>query len=38
MLGAIYTKGDNSMLGGEVLAEVDPLQFAPYGFLKWDIK
>ncbi|MBW1897533.1 MAG: acetoacetate decarboxylase family protein [Deltaproteobacteria bacterium] len=38
MLGAIYTKGDNSMLGGEVVAEVDAIQFAPYGFLKWDMK
>ncbi len=38
MLGALYTKGDNSMLGGKVVAEVDPMQFAPYAFLKWDMK
>jgi len=38
MLGAIYTKGDNSMLAGTVLAEVDPMQFAPYAFLKWDLR
>jgi acetoacetate decarboxylase len=37
-LGALYTKGDNSMLGGKVVAEVDLMQFAPYGFLKWDMK
>jgi acetoacetate decarboxylase len=38
MLGAMYTKGDNSMLGGKVIAEVDFMQFAPYAFLKWDMK
>lgn len=37
-LGAMYTKGDNSMLGGRVVAEVDPIRFAPYAFLKWDMK
>ena len=30
--------GDNSMLGGKVVAEVDPMAFAPYAFLKWDMK
>lgn len=38
MLGALYTVGDNSMLGGKVLAEVDLMQFAPFAFLKWDMK
>ena len=38
MLGAVYTRGDNSMLGGKVVAEVQPLEFAPYAFLKWDMK
>jgi acetoacetate decarboxylase len=38
MLGALYTKGDNSMLAGKVVAEVDFMQFAPYAFLKWDMK
>jgi len=38
MLGAVYTVGDNSMLGGKAVAEVDFLQFAPYAFLKWDMK
>ena len=37
MLGAIYTVGDNTMLKGKVMAEVDPLEFAPYAFLKWDM-
>lgn len=38
MLGAVYTRGDNSMLGGRVVAEADFMQFAPYAFLKWDMK
>jgi acetoacetate decarboxylase len=38
MLGALYTRGDNSMLGGRVVAEADIMQFAPYAFLKWDMK
>ncbi len=36
MLGAVYTKGDNTMLPGKVVAEADPVQFAPYSFLRWD--
>ena len=38
MLGAIYTVGDNSMLNGKVVAQGDFMQFAPYAFLKWDMK
>ena len=38
ILGALYTKGDNSMLAGKVVAEVELMQFAPYAFLKWDMK
>ena len=38
VLGAMYSVGDNSMLGGKVVAEVDLMQFAPYAFLKWDMK
>jgi len=38
MLGAMYTKGDNSMLGGKVVAEVGMMEFAQYAFLKWDMK
>jgi len=37
-LGAIYTVGDNTMLAGKTVAEVNPMQFAPYAFLKWDMK
>jgi len=37
-LGAIYTVGDNSMLPGKTVAEVNPMEFAPYAFLKWDMK
>lgn len=37
LLGAIYTIGNNSMRKGKVVAEVDPMGFAPYAFLKWDL-
>jgi acetoacetate decarboxylase len=36
MLGAVYTKGNNTMLRGKVVAQVDPVAFLPYIFLKWD--
>ncbi len=38
ILGALYTVGDNSMLRGKSVAEVGFMEFAPYVFLKWDIK
>ncbi len=38
MLGGMYTKGDNSMLGGKVVAVADMIQFLPHAFLKWDMK
>jgi acetoacetate decarboxylase len=38
MLGALYTVGDNSMLRGKSVAEVGLVEFAPYAFLKWDMK
>ena len=38
VLGAFYSVGDNFMLKGTVVAEVDFLKFAPYAFLKWDMK
>jgi acetoacetate decarboxylase len=38
VLGAVRTVGDNSMKSGAVVAEVDPIEFAPYAFLKWDMK
>jgi acetoacetate decarboxylase len=37
-LGAVYTVGDNSMLPGKTVAEANPMEFAPYAFLKWDMK
>lgn len=37
MLGGIYSVGDNTMLGGKVVAEVGLMEFAPYAFLKWDM-
>jgi len=36
MLGGFYSIGDNSMLRGKIVAEVDPIEFAPYAFLKWE--
>ncbi len=36
VLGAVYTVGDNKMLPGTVVAEVDPMSFAPYAFMKLD--
>jgi len=38
ILGALYTIGDNSMLGGKIVAEVGSMEFTPYAFLKWDMK
>jgi len=38
VLGAVYTVGDNSMKSGAVVAEQGPMEFAPYAFLKWDMK
>jgi acetoacetate decarboxylase len=36
VLGAVYTVGDNTMLPGQVVAETDPLAFAPYAMMKVD--
>jgi hypothetical protein len=36
VLGAIYTVGDNTMLTGSVVAEVDQTEFGPYAFMKID--
>ena len=36
MLGAVYTVGNNTMLKGDVVAEVEPMAFSPYSLLKWD--
>ncbi|MBD3354005.1 MAG: acetoacetate decarboxylase [Candidatus Lokiarchaeota archaeon] len=35
-MGAIYVKSNNTMLRGEVVAELDSEEFIPYSFLKWD--
>lgn len=36
VLGALYLKTDNTMLPGEVVAEVNPDEFLPYSYIKWD--
>ena len=36
VLGAIYTVGDNTMLPGSVVAEVNQTEFTPYAFMKLD--
>jgi acetoacetate decarboxylase len=36
VLGAVYMHTNNTMRRGKVVAEVDPVAFAPYAFLKWD--
>ncbi|MCU0579326.1 MAG: hypothetical protein MUF69_07245, partial [Desulfobacterota bacterium] len=36
VLGAVYTIGNNTMLPGSVVAEVDPMSFTPYAFMKLD--
>jgi acetoacetate decarboxylase len=35
-LGALYLKSNNTMLPGTVVAEVDPDEFLPYAYIKWD--
>ncbi len=36
-LGAIYTRGQTIMAAGEVVAEVDPMQYVPYYMGKFDV-
>jgi acetoacetate decarboxylase len=36
VLGALYLKTDNTMLPGQKLTEVDPDEFLPYSYIKWD--
>ena len=38
ILGSVFLKGNNSMRKGSVVAEVEPAEFQPYAFLKWDIE
>jgi len=37
MLGAVYMVGDNSMLSGQTVAQVDPIKFAPHAFIRTDM-
>ncbi len=36
VLGSVYVVGDTTMLHGAVVAEVDPVEFMPYAWSKWD--
>ena len=36
VLGAVYTVGHNTMMPGVIVAEADPQDFAPFGFMKLD--
>lgn len=36
LLGGVFIVGHNTMLDGEVVAEVDPAAFLPYAWSKWD--
>lgn len=36
VLGGLYLKTNNTMLPGQKVAEVDPDEFLPYSFIKWD--
>ncbi len=36
VLGATYTVGNNTMLPGKIVAEVDQTEFTPYAFMKVD--
>jgi acetoacetate decarboxylase len=36
VLGSVYMVGNNTMLDGEVVAEVDAAAFMPYAWSKWD--
>jgi len=36
VLGALYTVGDNTMLPGNVVAEIDQTEFLPYALMKID--
>jgi len=36
LLGALYLKTDNEMLPGEALIQVDPEEFLPFSYSKWD--
>ena len=35
-LGCLYLKGDNTMFPGQKIAEVNPEEYLPYAYNKWD--
>lgn len=36
VVGAVYTVSDSVLLHGTILAEVNPMTFIPYSYLRWD--
>jgi len=36
ILGGMYLQSENEMYPGEIVAEVDPEEFLPYSYIKWD--
>jgi len=36
VLGGMYLQSENEMFPGEILTEVDPKEFLPYSFIRWD--
>lgn len=36
ILGGMYLQSENEMFPGEILTEVDPDEFLPYSYIKWD--
>ena len=36
VLGGMYLQSENEMFPGEVVAEVNPDEFLPYSFIRWD--
>lgn len=36
VLGGMYLQSENEMFPGEIMTEVDPEEFLPYSYIKWD--
>ena len=36
MLGGIFTVGDNVLESGENLGQINPMEFLPYSYIRWD--
>ena len=36
VLGGMYLQSENEMFPGEVMTEVDPKEFLPYSYIRWD--